>query len=161
MSSCLRYADPKNSKILNNGIIQCLWLFLSFIFTLLTFVFIIVLYIFFGASYELIIFYNKKKNNENDFDSDVSLSDFNGNGQDYISNEINNTRVNNSLNNFFQQNSIDDSQEKKCWNGYYIYILLFLLGIILQPFFLVYKFLQTLMECYKKFGCWFFYMGNY
>ena len=158
---CLRYADPKNSKILNNGIIQCLWFFLSFIFTLLTFVFIIVVYIFFGASYELIIFYNKKKNNENDFDSDVSLSDFNGNGQDYISNEINNTRVNNSLNNFFQQNSIDDSQEKKCWNGYYIYILLFLLGIVLQPFFLVYKFLQTLMECYKKFGCWFFYMGNY
>ena len=135
--------------------------FFVFYFYFINFCFYYCFIHFFGASYELIIFYNKKKNNENDFDSDVSLSDFNGNGQDYISNEINNTRVNNSLNNFFQQNSIDDSQEKKCWNGYYIYILLFLLGIVLQPFFLVYKFLQTLMECYKKFGCWFFYMGNY
>ena len=157
---CLRYADPKNSKILNNKIIQCLWFFLSFIFTLFTFAFIAVLYILFGASYDLIIFYDKKKNNVNNFDSGISidLSDFSSNGQGYITNEINNTRINNSINHFFQQNSFEDKNENKSCKGYSIYFLLFFIGIILQPFFLVFKILQIMMECYKKYGCWFFYM---
>ena len=158
---CLRYADPKNSKILNNKIIQCLWFFLSFIFTLFTFAFIAVLYILFGASYDLIIFYDKKKNNVNNFDSGISidLSDFSYNGQGYITNEINNTRINNSINHFFQQNSFEDKNENKSCKRYSIYILLFFIGIILQPFFLFFKILHIMMECNKKYDCWFFYMS--
>jgi hypothetical protein len=156
----LRNADPKNSKILNNNFIQCLWFFLSFIFTLIAFCLIIVLYIFFGAAYELIKFYNNKKYRDNDFDSDIDLSDYVANGQG-VTNEVNNTRMNNSLNVIVQRNSSLRNNNGKCDKDFFVYILLFLLGMILQPFFLVYKFLQTLMECYKKFGCWFFYMGNY
>ena len=156
----LRKADPKSSKILNNNFIQCLWFFLSFIFTLIAFCLIIVLYIFFGAAYELIKFYNNKKYRDNDFDSDIDLSDYVANGQG-VTNEVNNTRMNNSLNVIVQRNSSLRNNNGKCDKDFFVYILLFLLGMILQPFFLVYKFLQTLMECYKKFGCWFFYMGNY
>ena len=156
----LRKADPKSSKILNNNLIQCLWFFLSFIFTLVAFCLIIVLYIFFGAAYELIKFYNNKKYRDNDFDSDIDLSDYVANGQG-VTNEVNNTRMNNSLNVIVQRNSSLRNNNGKCDKDFFVYILLFLLGMILQPFFLVYKFLQTLMECYKKFGCWFFYMGNY
>ena len=156
----LRKADPKSSKILNNNLIQCLWFFLSFIFTLVAFCLIIVLYIFFGAAYELIKFYNNKKYQYSDYDSDIDLSDYVGNGQ-AVTNEVNNTRMNNSLNAIVQRNNSMRNNNGKCNRDYFIYILLFILGLILQPFFLVYKFLQTLMECYKKFGCWFFYMGNY
>ena len=156
----LRKADPKSSKILNNNFIQCLWFFLSFIFTLVAFCLIIVLYIFFGAAYELIKFYNNKKYQYSDYDSDIDLSDYVGNGQ-AVTNEVNNTRMNNSLNAIVQRNNSMRNNNGKCNRDYFIYILLFILGLILQPFFLVYKFLQTLMECYKKFGCWFFYMGNY
>ena len=156
----LRKADPKSSKILNNNFIQCLWFFLSFIFTLVAFCLIIVLYIFFGAAYELIKFYNNKKYQYSDYDSDIDLSDYVGNVQ-AVTNEVNNTRMNNSLNAIVQRNNSMRNNNGKCKRDYFIYILLFILGLILQPFFLVYKFLQTLMECYKKFGCWFFYMGNY
>ena len=159
---CLRYADPKESKILNNSFIQFLLFCISFILTIITFAIIICLYLFFGASYELIKLYNKKKDNDYDFGNDVNLTDYDFNIQGNNTFEINNTRVNNSLNGFIQRVPNDVIKEKTCdKENYCIYILLFLTGIILQPFFLVYKFLQTMMECYKNFGCWFFYMGNW
>ena len=119
------------------------------------------MYLFFGASYELIKLYNKKKDNDYDFGNDVNLTDYDFNIQGNNTFEINNTRVNNSLNGFIQRVPNDVIKEKTCdKENYCIYIILFLSGIILQPFFLIYKILQTMMECYKNFGCWFFYLGN-
>ena len=129
----LRKADPKSSKILNNNLIQCLWFFLSFIFTLVAFCLIIVLYIFFGAAYELIKFYNNKKYQYSDYDSDIDLSDYVGNVQ-AVTNEVNNTRMNNSLNAIVQRNNSMRNNNGKCKRDYFIYILLFILGLILQPF---------------------------
>lgn len=156
----LRYSDPKNSKILNNNFIQCIWFFFSFIFTLIAFCFVAFLYILFGASYELIKFYSNKKNDiDHEFDSDVDLSDYannaNRNSNDnFARGGINN---NNNIRNYYDNHNNNKTNK----NDFFIYFLLFIVGIIVQPLFLVYKFLQSLMECYKKFGCWFFYMGNY
>ena len=158
---CLRYADPKKSKILNNTFFQFILFFISFIFTIISFVFIACLYLFFGASYELIKLYDWKKNNDNDSENDIDLSDYHMNVQGNNTFEINNTRINNSLNGFLQRVPNEVIESKKCdKENYCIYIILFLSGIILQPFFLIYKILQTMMECYKNFGCWFFYLGN-
>jgi hypothetical protein len=158
---CLRYADPKKSKVLNNTFFQFIMFFISFIFTIISFVFIACLYLFFGASYELIKLYDWKKNNDNDSENDIDLSDYHMNVQGNNTFEINNTRINNSLNGFLQRVPNEVIESKKCdKENYCIYIILFLSGIILQPFFLIYKILQTMMECYKNFGCWFFYLGN-
>ena len=158
---CLRYADPKKSKILNNTFLQFIMFFISFIFTIISFVFIACLYLFFGASYELIKLYDRKKNNDNDSENDIDLSDYPMNVQGNNTFEMNNTRINNSLNGFLQRVPNEVIESKKCdKENYCIYIILFLSGIILQPFFLIYKILQTMMECYKNFGCWFFYLGN-
>ena len=145
----MKFSDPKKSRILNNNCFQCIWMTFSFLFTLIFLFLLLGLYIFFGASYELIKIYNNKKNS-NDDDSDIESD---------LSNEYENDIVRNNIINANEVNREEDSNEKR--KKWLIYFLLFILGILIQPFFLIYKLLKSLMECYRRFGCWFLMMGNY
>ena len=74
--------------------------------------------------------------------------------------EINNSTMYNNNGEISNYNA----DKKFTFKKYLIYFSLFLLGLILQPFFLVYKILQSIMELYKRLGCcgcWFFFMGRY
>ena len=121
----------------------------SFLFTIVFLFILFGLYIFFGACYELIKFYNNKKYSSDDdsiIESDLS----------YDVNVVRNHRIH--IRDIERQ--VKNKKKINC-NEVFIYFLLFILGIIIQPFFLIYKILKSLMECYRRFGCWFFIMGNY
>ena len=145
----MKFSDPKTSKILNNSCFQCIWMSFSFLFTIVFLFILFGLYIFFGACYELIKFYNNKKYSSDDdsiIESDLS----------YDVNAVRNHRIH--IRDIERQ--VKNKKKINC-NEVFIYFFLFILGIIIQPFFLIYKILKSLMECYRRFGCWFFIMGNY
>jgi hypothetical protein len=47
----------------------------------------------------------------------------------------------------------EDEDNPLIWKDYLIIILLLILGIILQPFFILYYILYGFMELYRQFGC--------
>jgi hypothetical protein len=67
----------------------------------------------------------------------------------------------NNLNNIQNNNQINQRQfsEKKYWRAREIMIIsgLIILGILVQPVYLMFKFIELLLECYRRFGCWFYY----
>lgn len=77
-------------------------------------------------------------------------------------NNLNNQNIsqNNSSNNNVQNYSYQrNSQEKRYSRLREILIIsgLLILGILVQPVYLVFKFIELLLECYRRFGCWFYY----
>jgi hypothetical protein len=54
----------------------------------------------------------------------------------------------------------DDKEEDNCnFTTILICILLVILGIGLQPVYLLFYLLFAMMECYRRFGCWVFYFS--
>ena len=145
----MKFSDPKTSKILNNNCFQCIWMSFSFLFTIIFLLILFGLYIFFGASYELIKLYDSKKDQSED-------DNYNESNLSFDVNVVRNHRIH--IRDIERQIEIKKKNNcKEC----FIYFLLFILGLLIQPFFLIYKLLKSLMECYRRFGCWFFMMGNY
>lgn len=53
-----------------------------------------------------------------------------------------------------------DKKIEHDWKFYSIIVCIVILGIALQPVYLLFKFIIWLMELYRKCGCWvFFYMS--
>ena len=50
---------------------------------------------------------------------------------------------------------VSNNQEPK--NGYVIFLLI-VCGILCQPLYLLFYVLYGLMECYRRFNCWFYYI---
>ena len=121
----------------------------SFLFTIVFLFILFGLYIFFGASYELIKFYDSKKDQSDDDNYNESNLSF----------DVNVVR-NHTIHIRDIERQIEIKKKNNC-KECFIYFLLFILGLLIQPFFLIYKLLKSLMECYRRFGCWFFMMGNY
>ena len=137
-------------------------------------IFLGTLYLLFGASYKIIKYYIERKKKKKQFNLSASsieegldFHNTNNGIQDLRSNnnyDINN--INNSImyNNNGGISNNNENNNKFTFKKYLIYFGLFLIGLIMQPFFLIYKILQILMELYKRLGCCgclFFYMGRY
>jgi hypothetical protein len=58
----------------------------------------------------------------------------------------------------FEQNqqSNENTEKNNCKKKTIIAILI-ILGILCQPFYLIFYILYAFMECSKRFGCWFYY----
>ena len=143
---------------------------MCFFLMLFVIIFLGILYLLFGASYKLIKYYIERKKKKQQLNLSVSSIedgfDFHNTNygiQDLRNNpnlEINNSTMYNNNGEISNYNA----DKKFTFKKYLIYFSLFLLGLILQPFFLVYKILQSIMELYKRLGCcgcWFFFMGRY
>lgn len=170
----MKYTDPKRSKILNNCFISFLYYLMCFFLMLFVIIFLGILYLLFGASYKLIKYYIERKKKKQQLNFSVSsiedgfdFHNTNNGIQDLRNNpnlEINNINNSTMYNNNTGGISNYNDNKKFTFKKYLIYFSLFLLGLILQPFFLVYKILQSIMELYKRLGCcgcWFFFMGRY
>ena len=170
----MKYTDPKKSKILNNCCINILYYLMCFFLMLFVIIFLGTLYLLFGASYKIIKYYIERKKKKKQFNLSASsieegldFHNTNNGIQDLRSNnnyDINN--INNSImyNNNGGISNNNENNNKFTFKKYLIYFGLFLIGLIMQPFFLIYKILQILMELYKRLGCCgclFFYMGRY
>ncbi len=51
----------------------------------------------------------------------------------------------------------DPAEADKCKENSIIALLIFL-GILCQPLYLLFYLLYAMMECYRRFSCWFYYV---
>jgi hypothetical protein len=124
-----------------------LWYFLVALLAILAVGLIIAFFAVFGAGWEFIKCFKddkRKRRRGNDWD-DQSESDScpPSRGSSNVSNE--------------------DVPKKKYTKSQETWIIvgLVILGLFAQPFYLLFKMLEVLMECYRRYGCWFYYFGNY
>lgn len=117
----------------NNPFLKTLWLLVSCILGVLAVVFIIIFFAFFGCAYEFAKCYIEKSY-KNDDEED---SNFEYNYEHENQNE---------------QNKPMSGLDK------FILFLLVVLGIFCQPIYLMIYTLYALMECYRRFNCWFYYI---
>ena len=54
----------------------------------------------------------------------------------------------------------DENDPKVRRKKFWIYFGLVCLGIVVQPLFLLLKFLECMLEFFRKMGCWFFAVGS-
>jgi hypothetical protein len=101
------------------------------------------LYFFIGCPYELIKCYLERRNSVGD-DDDSENSDYR--------NRYNEDNL--------PKNPIDQEiKEEGCtFVTILICILLAVVGIFLQPFYLMFYFIYAMMECYRRFNCWYLYL---
>ena len=131
--------SEKKNKLWNNECFKFLWLCFSCILGIITVALIMVFFAFFGCAYEFAKCYIDKKENLNEDDYE------NGNKNN---NNDNNYELDENGNRIF----IWTRNEKII-----LYFIIFL-GIICQPLYLLIYTLFCLIECYRRFNCWFYYV---
>jgi hypothetical protein len=111
---------------------------------------ILIFFFFCGCPYEFIKCYLEKKcfkeDEEEDEDSEIieGYNQVSGNNR----NQIKESNV-----------GVEDNTEDNCkFSTICICILIGIVGIFLQPFYLFFYFLYGMMECYRRFNCWYFYL---
>lgn len=136
---------------------------------------VLAFFFFFGCAYEFITYYlnyqkEQKLKKKMQMNRPVDHSDSN----EYINTQtMNRRRIENHRNNDFynvnninqnnnfnyqMQDEIDNEDSEKCDNETIcICVLLGILGFGLQPLYLMFYLLVAMMECYRRFACWYFY----
>lgn len=100
---------------------------------------IIVFFFFFGCAYEFTKCYIEKKFHKQYEDEENSQYEY----------DLENNNKNNS--------DASESQSLNNWDRVII-VLLIIIGIFCQPIYLLIYLLYALMECYRRFNCWFYYI---
>jgi hypothetical protein len=114
----------------------------------LAFIVILLFFTCFGCSYEFCKCYlerNQKNESEDDEESNYedNFQQING-----ITNE---THINNNSSN------VPEEPTPLGKGDIVILCLLCIIGIAMQPLYLIFYLLLGLMECYRRFNCWFYY----
>jgi hypothetical protein len=124
-------------------------------------IFIIAFFFFFGCAYELVNYYLTDQPEEEEENERVAINNYQ---HRYIQNNINNNSshqpyVNpNDCNIIVSKSKTQAKQEEGCTTKKIIIsCLLAVLGIFLQPLYLLFYILIGMMECYRRFACWYFY----
>lgn len=129
---------PEKKKWLSNPFCKVLWLICSFFLGVLAVVGLILFFAFFGCCYEFVNCYINRSTSEDD--------------QENIQYNRNNSQIEENI-------EIDRNVEvPERINDNRIIALLIFLGILCQPLYLIFYILYALMECYRKFSCWFYYV---
>ena len=93
-----------------------------------------------GCPYEFVKYYLNRNDKDNDDDDDMSISDY--------ENQKN-------------KNEEDDDEDKPLnWKDYIIIFFLIVLGVFLQPLYLLFYILMALVEFYRQCGCMVFWAYN-
>ena len=140
----MRFESVKTYKIRSNCCLNCLWHTLSCLLYLLIFILIYLFYLFCGCAYEFYRCYksrnDKKNENSSNFDSFDIYDNYDENGSNFA------RRVSNS------QNDENKSKDNRA-----IVILIICIGVLCQPLYLAFYAIFLLFECYKRFGCMFYF----
>ena len=183
----MRYESDSGYKWRKNPCLKFLWYLFSCFLAFLAAIVILIFYLIFGYAYEFYKCYNTKKTNDDDDENDFVDIDFydderdeniyddnnyfqdeNNINNDDRNNKINVNVVNNNNNNNNNEdadvnvngneNSENNKNNEKKNNNIFIIIILIILGLICQPLYLLFYILYALMECYRRFNCWFYYV---
>jgi hypothetical protein len=138
----MRYESDSGYKWRKNPCLKFLWYLFSCLIGFLAVILIIVFYLLFGCAYEFVKCYTKKKTIDDDDDEFDSPFDFNGFDLDY---------------NIESREESQKNEEVEKKSKVVIGLLIFI-GIICQPIYLLFYILYGLMECYRRFNCWFYYV---
>ncbi len=139
----MRYESDSGYKWRKNPFLKFLWYLFSCLLGFLAVLLIIIFYLLFGCAYEFIKCYTKKKNTDDDDDDFDGPLEFYGFDLDYNNEESQN------------ESNRNEEEEKK---SKVIIAILIVVGIICQPIYLMFYVLYGLMECYRRFNCWFYYV---
>ncbi len=115
--------------------LKLLWGILTFFLCVLTVLLVICFFLFFGCPYEFVKCYLDKNNSEDDEEENASFSDYENNRNNQVA-------------------KVDSSLTCK---DYFIIVILVILGIFLQPLYLMFYILMAMVELYRQCGCWFFW----
>ena len=151
----MRFETVSIYKIRNNFCLNILWRMLSCFLYIIFFLSIYLFYFFAGCPYEFVSCYLERKRNKDDNKSsndsiemyDDNINEFGigfGNNRDISRIQSSNRNVNN----------IEDNENK---NNKLIIGLLIFAGILCQPLYLAFYCIYTLIECYKRLNCLFFF----
>ena len=187
VSGCpgMRYETDSGYKWRKNPCLKFLWYLFSCFLAFLAAIVIVIFYLIFGCAYEFYKCYTTKKSSDDDDDNDFVDIDFydderdeniyddnnyfqdeNNINNDDRNNKINVNVVNNNNNNNEDadvnvngnENDENNKNNEKKNNNIFIIIILIILGLICQPLYLLFYILYALMECYRRFNCWFYYV---
>ena len=152
----MRFETVKTYKIRNNSCLNFLWYMLSCLLYILFFISIYIFYLFAGCPYEFVKCYlerKKKKGNDNrsNFDSIEIYED--NNNEFGIGIGIGDNRLNNSN----RSNNVNSATEEGNKNSKAIIWLLIFIGVLCQPLYLAFYAIYTIIECYKRFNCMFYF----
>jgi hypothetical protein len=139
----MRYESDSGYKWRKNPCLKFLWYLFSCLIGFLAVLLIIVFYLLFGCAYEFIKCYTKKKNIDDDDEDFEGPLEFYGFDLDYNNEESQN------------ESNRNEEEEKK---SKIVIAILIVVGIICQPIYLMFYVLYGLMECYRRFNCWFHYV---
>ena len=151
----MRFESVKTYKIRNNACLNFLWYMLSCFLYILFFISIYIFYLFAGCPYEFVKCYlerkqNKGNENKSNLDS-IEIYEDNVNELG-IGIGIGENGINSN-----QSNNMNAGGEEKEKNSKAIIWLLIFLGILCQPLYLSFYAIYTLIECYKRFNCMFYF----
>jgi hypothetical protein len=113
-------------------------------------------FLLFGASYEIVNCYLEDKNRK-ELENEEEVNE-NVNPTYNVSDISQNRRLKDNS----RRRPVPQSDDEPITSRQYIIIgLLAFVGIILQPFYLMLKIIEVMMECYRRFGCWFYFYSSY
>lgn len=123
----------------DNCCLRILYGILVFFLAVFFILFILAFFFFLGCPYEFVKCYlNRNEKKDDDSDDSINLSN----------NEVEN-----------KENKKDEEEGEKSlnWKDYIIIFLLIVVGIFLQPLYLLFYILMAMMELYRQCGCWIFF----
>ena len=132
----MRFESDSGFRWMKNPCFKVIWYLFS---CFLGFIAFLPFYLFFGCAYEFINCYTKERTND-DEDEDDEEYDIEHQSHRSSSNSNSNAPV---------------PQEKK---STVMICLVGFLGFCCQPLYLMFYILYGLMECYRRFNCWFYYV---
>ena len=104
---------------------------------------------FLGCPFELIKCYITNNDEEKKNNLEI-IQDDNGNS-------VRNIRPNNDEDNIMPFQHLEIFERPLSCFDYIICFLIGIIGIFLQPFYLMFYVLYAVMECYRRMGCWMYY----
>jgi hypothetical protein len=112
-------------------------------------VLILVLWTILGATYELIKCYQ-----DDNFTLKLDITENNSHRENSMAGNSRNQSIESGT---VKKDKTPKTDTEKCL----IYFGIVCLGILIQPLYLAFKFLELLLECFRRYGCWFYYFGSY
>lgn len=125
--------------------------------------FIICFYLFFGCSYELVKCYNEPDSKDDEDEDDIEFEEDSErssqipNNRKNKSNDVEMHSPNVDQHRVVKQAQVKDVDDSCTCKKVTITILLILLGILLQPLYLFFYILFGMLECFRRYACWYFF----
>ena len=121
-------------------------------------IFLAIFFSIFGCPFEFIKCYYDKYISKKSNLEDVSLDSID---EEYIQNQYNSVINTSNPNVHFQEHTNENNnliEEIIMYDDIFYMILIGILGLAIQPLYLTFYIMYGIMECFRRFNCWFYYM---